>query len=92
MQATEQTFPPLALALGRLRQPRPAPRGWPYAATTRATTDAAAPVARPQRQPENDFLRLLPEPALFGELPVERPAPPANPGPEAAPATNRFDL
>ena len=91
MQTTDLPLPPLALALGRLRQPRPAPRGWPYAATTRNTTEPAI-TTRPQTQPEHDFLRLLPEPALFGELPAERPAPAAIPGAEAARSTYWFDL
>lgn len=93
MQAIEQNLPPLALALGRLRQPRLAPRGWPYA-TPRTPAEpaiAATAPARPQTQPDNDFLRLLPEPALLGELPTERPAPPTIPGAEAA-RTYWFDL
>lgn len=91
MQTTEYPLPPLALALGRLRQPRPAPRGWPYAATPRTTTDPTANTRRGQPQPANDFLRVLPEPALVGELPAEHPAPPAIPGAEAG-RTYWFDL
>lgn len=93
MQNTDLPLPPLALALGRLRQPRLAPRGWPYATPRTPTETAATATApvRPQAQPEHDFLRLLPEPALFGELPAERPAPALIPGAEAA-RTYWFDL
>lgn len=76
MNTIEAQFPPLAQALGRIRQPRP----WPYA-------------PRPaEAAPEHDLLRLMPEPALTGELP-EKPRPPAAaiPGPEAA-RTYWFDL
>ena len=76
MNAIEAQFPPLAQALGRVRQPRP----WPYAPRPAAPGDA----------PEHDLLRLMPEPALTGDLP-EKPAPAAVPGPEAA-RTYWFDL
>lgn len=88
MQTTTPALPPLAQALGRLRQPRPAPaRAWPF-----APRPAGTPAAR------HDFLEVLPEPALTGELPPARPAAhgPAGatggiPGPEAA-RTYWFDL
>ena len=79
MNTIEAQFPPLAQALGRIRQPRP----WPYAPRPAALATA----------PEHDLLRLMPEPALTGDLPEKaRPAPaPAIPGPEAA-RTYWFDL
>ena len=80
MNPSEAQFPPLAQALGRLRQPRP----WPYA--------PRPALARPATAPEHDLLRLMPEPALTGELPEKpRPAAAAIPGPEAA-RTYWFDL
>ena len=93
MTALENQFPPLAQALGRLRQPR----GWPYA--PRATEPAIAqnapradatnvsPEAAPTL-PDHDFLRMMPEPALTGDLPEAKPANPrAMPAkPAAAPA------
>ena len=70
MTAPETHYPPIAQALGRLRQPRP----WPYAARpaeTRLPDDAAPEAALPP----NDFLRMLPEPALAGGPPAKKPAP-----------------
>ncbi len=79
---TETLLPPLALALGRLRQPRPAaPRAWPYAPRAAAT-------------PTNDFLVVAPADALLGENGTFNPQPtPATaiPGAEAA-RTYWFDL
>ncbi len=72
MTAPETHYPPLAQALGRLRQPR----AWPYAPRAAETPppDAALETALPP----NDFLRMLPEPALSAKLPVAKPtAPPA---------------
>jgi hypothetical protein len=48
---------------------------------------------RPAAALEHDLLRLMPEPALTGELPEPPPRPPAAgiPGPEAA-RTYWFDL
>lgn len=67
---------PPAPAAGRLRQPH----AWPGAARPRALTF------------EHDLLRLMPEPALTGELPEPPPRPVAAvPGPEAA-RTYWFDL
>jgi hypothetical protein len=80
MNTIEAQLPPLAQALGRLRQPR----AWPYAPRPEAV--AATPA------PEHDLLRLMPEPALTGDLPEKpRPAATAIPGPEAA-RTYWFDL
>jgi hypothetical protein len=78
---TETLLPPLALALGRLRQPRPvAPRAWLYA----PRTSAAAPT--------NDFLVVAPADALLGENAADRPTRPTEvPGAEAA-RTYWFDL
>ncbi|MBC8011274.1 MAG: hypothetical protein H7067_14400 [Burkholderiales bacterium] len=80
MTALENQFPPLAQALGRLRQPR----AWPYA--NRTTDAATAPETTPTDAPDdatpaaapadNDFLRILPEPALTGDLPEAKPAAP----------------
>ncbi len=80
MNTLEAQLPPLAQALGRLRQPRAA---WPYA--PRPALDPAVP--------GHDLLRLMPEPALAGEWPPAPPRPPATaiPGPEAA-RTYWFDL
>lgn len=77
MQAIEAQIPPLAQALGRLRQPRARPH---------APRPAALAL-------EHDLLRLMPEPALTGELPEPPPPapPPKPPGPEAA-RTYWFDL
>lgn len=91
MTALETQFPPLAQALGRLRQPR----GWPYA--PRATEPTAPETARTHdlaadttpTLPDNDFLRIMPEPALTGELPQARPAPRP---PIAKPAPTRETL
>ena len=97
MHTLETQFPPLAQALGRLRQPRT----WPYAARP-AQTDAPATTAPDTTQPnlpaiatgafagavgaddlaENDFLRVLPDPALTGDLPPTRPV--AHPDQRAA--------
>ncbi len=70
MTNQDPTLPPLALALGRLRQPRPAPRAaWPFALPTEKTPlDGITTTS-----PAHDFLRMLPEPALSGELPPPRP-------------------
>jgi hypothetical protein len=83
MNTLEAQLPPLAQALGRLRQPR----AWPQ-----APRPALAPETR--AAPEHDLLRLMPEPALTGDLPAPppRPAAPAIPGPEAARTTYWFDL
>ena len=82
---TETLLPPLALALGRLRQPRPAaPRPRPYA--PRANATAAAPT--------NDFLVVAPADFLTGNHAAFGPlVPPAAtiPGAEAA-RTYWFDL
>lgn len=93
MHTIETQFPPLAQALGRLRQnparPTTGPaRVWPFA--LRLT---GGPV------PAHDLLDVLPEPALTGELPPEMPARqerdttmfPGVPGAEAA-RTYWFDL
>lgn len=87
MNTENLNFPPLAQALGRLRQPA---RAWPYA--PRPPELAPAPQAAPA-EAANDFLRILPEPALTGDLPPV-PAPqaaPVIPGAEAA-RTYWFDL
>jgi len=79
MNTENPQFPPLALALGRLRQPR----AWPY---------SPRPAELAQTRPAeavNDFLRVLPgQPAAF------EPAASADvfvPGAEAA-RTYWFDL
>ena len=88
MQTIENQFPPIAQALGRLR---PALRNWPYA----PKNGAPPPPTTDKRNTEaygHDFLRILPEPALTGELP---PALPAQPAPQALPKLDRpywFDL
>jgi len=64
-------FPLLAQALGRLRQPQ---RAWPY--TPRPPELTTAPLTDPAT-PAHDFLRILPEPALTGDLPPAPAAPPA---------------
>jgi hypothetical protein len=90
MNALDPQLPPLALALGRLRQPRPAPRTtWPFAPRPAGEPlpEETPPPAATATAPDHDFLRVLPEPALTGELPTARSAPP--------PAFNRpywFDL
>ena len=79
---TETLLPPLALALGRLRQPRPATlRAWPYAARNTAA------------MPTNDFLVIAPADALLGDETFNRETTPAAaiPGAEAA-RTYWFDL
>lgn len=81
MNTEYPNFPPLAQALCRLRQPA---RAWPYA--PRPPELAPAPQTTPA-EAANDFLRILPEPALTGDL----PAAPAIPGAEAA-RTYWFDL
>jgi hypothetical protein len=65
-------LPPLAQALGRLRQPR----AWPYAPRPAGTEPPPTATTPP---PDHDLLRILPEPALTGELPpaAPRPGPPA---------------
>lgn len=87
MNTENLNFPPLAQALGRLRQPA---RAWPYAPRPPELAPAPLPAFT---EAANDFLRILPEPALTGELPAA-PAPqaaPAIPGAEAA-RTYWFDL
>ena len=90
MQTIEAQFPPIAQALGRLR---PTLRSWPFA--TKPTPPNTATTVQPQRDTEtarHDFLRIVPEPVLTGELPPPRPA---TPTPTALPETNRtywFDL
>ena len=80
-------LPPIASAQGRLRQNRPTPRGWLFA----ALPPELRPVIEPS--PGNDFLitNLAPEltpstkvPSLRQEYPV--------PGAEAARNTYWFDL
>lgn len=95
MNALETQFPPLAQALGRLRQPR----SWPYAtrptepATAQAARDGNATADATAAPTDNDFLRILPEPALTGDLPeatpiTTRPAPTTGAAaPLAAPLT-----
>jgi hypothetical protein len=86
MNTENPNFPPLAQALGRLRQPT---RAWPYA----PRPAGLAPDPGRPAEPAHDFLRMMPEPALTGELPPE-PAPriaPATPRAEAA-RTYWFDL
>lgn len=79
MTAPETQYPPLAQALGRLRQPRV----WPYAARPAETPppDDATPATA---LPPNDFLRMLPDPALTAEPPAAKP--------KTAPATDRETL
>jgi hypothetical protein len=74
MNAQNPQLPPLALALGRLRQPRPAHRTtWPFA--PRPAGDPF-PEELPQANASgNDFLRVHPEPALTGELPAPGSSP-----------------
>lgn len=87
MNTENPNFPPLAQALGRLRQPA---RAWPYA--PRPADLAAEPPAN-IAEAAHDFLRILPEPALTGDLPPAH-APrfaAAIPGAEAA-RTYWFDL
>jgi hypothetical protein len=83
MNTTEALFPPLAQALGRLRQPR----AWPYAPRPPLPARALADV----EATGHDLLRLMPEPALVGDLPATKPRPAAIPGAEAA-RTYWFDL
>ncbi len=81
MNTIEPQLAPLGQTPGRPRQPR----AWPYATRPGPAATATAP--------EHDLLRLMPEPALTGDLP-EKPRPaaaPAIPGPEAA-RTYWFDL
>lgn len=77
MTAPETHFPPPAPAPGRLRQPR----AWPYASRPAET----AP-------PANDFLRMLPEPALAAGLPAPEPKPKPAPEREALTAIEAFAL
>ena len=65
MNPTDTQTPPAATTPGRLRQPRP----WPY-----ATRPTGAPLPETDA-PEHDLLRLMPEPALAGDLPPPKPAP-----------------
>lgn len=86
MNTEHPNFPPLAQALGRLRQPT---RAWPYAPRpAELARTPATPTA-----PGHDFLRMLPEPALTCDLPpAPAPQPAAGiPGAEAA-RTYWFDL
>jgi|GEM_PF-2032263 len=79
MTDQDPTLPPLALALGRLRQPRTSPRPtWPFA--PRPAGDPLPEEFPPTTAPGHDFLRVHPEPALTGELPAPRrtPASPLN--------------
>jgi hypothetical protein len=82
MTAHDPQLPPLALALGRLRQPRPAHRTtWPFAPRPAGEPlPEELPPAAPPTAPAHDFLRVVPEPALTGDLPSARnaPAPPVN--------------
>ena len=71
MTALETQFPPLAQALGRLRQTR----GWPYAPRP------AEPAAAQPAPADNDFLRILPEPVLTDDLPETKPVPANGPLP-----------
>ena len=82
-------LPPIASAQGRLRQNRPTPRGWLFAALPPELKPALEPL------PGNDFLitNLAPEltpgtkaPALVQDYPVPVP------GAEAARNTYWFDL
>ncbi len=77
MTTQDPQLPPLALALGRLRQARTTPRTtWPFAPRPDDPhPPAEPPPAAPSAMPVHDFLRVLPEPALTGELPREQPAP-----------------
>lgn len=79
MNTENPNIPLLAQALGRLRQPTPT-RAWPYAPRPAELT------RNPPRttEPEHDFLRMMPEPALVGDLPPE-------PAPTAAPTTLRTE-
>ncbi len=83
MNTLEAQFPPLAQALGRLRQPDHGPA-------------AARALALLDETPAHDLLRLMPEPALAADLPglaapQARALPARIPGPEAA-RTYWFDL
>lgn len=90
MNTLDTQLPPLAQALGRLRQNQTRPatgpaRAWPF---------APRPAGGPG--PAHDLLDVLPEPALTGDLPPARPERdaamfPAVPGAEAA-RTYWFDL
>jgi len=85
---TESLLPPLALALGRLRQPRPAAlRTWSFTPTLGATH----PVT--ERAPSNDFLLIVAaEPSPSGTQVTELGnGIAAIPGAEAA-RTYWFDL
>ncbi len=80
-------LPPIASALGRLRQNRPAPRAWPFAPLASAPTPATAP------EPRNDFLITTLAPGLLKTTtPDVLPAMPEIPGAEAARTTYWFDL
>jgi hypothetical protein len=89
MNTENPNFPPLAQALGRLRQPA---RAWPYAPRPAELTRTPEPVAA-FAEAAHDFLRILPEPALTCEMPATPASPlaPAIPGAEAA-RTYWFDL
>lgn len=90
MNTEYPNFPPLAQALCRLRQPA---RAWPYAPRPAELAPEPEPLTTTLAEAAHDFLRILPEPALTGDLPaVPPPQPaPAIPGAEAA-RTYWFDL
>ena len=77
---TEILLPPLALALGRLRQPRPAaPRPWPYGHQTEIMPTS------PVTASTNDFLIMVPAGALLADaLPPTPERAAAVTGPNAA--------
>jgi hypothetical protein len=84
---TEILLPPLALALARLRQPRPAtPRTWPYAPQT--TTMPTAPVTATT----NDFLIMVPAAALLADALPPTPERAAAATGQSAARTYWFDL
>ncbi len=91
MNTEYPNFPPLAQALCRLRQPA---RAWPYAPRPPELTEARTPFVGPgPAEAAHDFLRILPEPALTGDLPAVPPPQPAPPIPGAGAArTYWFDL
>ena len=81
MTAPEPQNPQTAQAPGRLRQPRP----WPYAARPAETVPPPHGLAPGAALPDNDFLRLLPEPALAAGLPAAKPT--TAPAPHREPLT-----
>lgn len=81
-------LPPIATALGRLRQKRPAPRTWPFA----PLPDELRHVAQ-ETTPSNDFLVTILAPELLPGASGPAPFPPCPiPEPEAARSTYWFDL